>query len=135
MEHNNLPEELKGRTPTLRTVPMPADANVDGDIFGGWILSQMDLAAGLRANEYTRGRVVTVGIDAMSFHKPVFIGDEVGFYTEIVKVGRTSVTIKVESWSRRRANWDEHLKVTEGIFTFVAVDRERKPVEVAARRG
>jgi acyl-CoA thioesterase YciA len=115
-----LPESLKGRIPTLRTFAMPADSNANGDIFGGWLLSQMDLAGGAKAYEYAGGRVVTVGIDAMTFHKPVFIGDEVSVYTDVARVGNTSVTVKVESWARRRQT-REYLKVTEGLFTFVFI--------------
>ena len=129
-----LPEHISGRVPTLRTFAMPADSNANGDIFGGWLLSQMDLAGGARAYEFCSGRVVTVGIEAMTFHQPVFIGDEMSVYTDVVKVGRTSVTIKVESWARRRES-REYVKVTEGLFTFVHIDQNRKPAEIKNKQA
>ena len=103
---------------------MPADANPHGDIFGGWLLSQMDLAGGTAATRRARGRTATVAITAMTFHRPVFIGDEVTCYAEIIKVGTTSITVKVESWVRRGTG-EEHIAVTEGIFTYVAVGSDR----------
>jgi acyl-CoA thioesterase YciA len=112
--------------PALRAIAMPADANPFGDIFGGWLLSQMDLAGGTVATRRAKGRTATVAITAMSFHRPVFIGDEVTCYAEIVSIGRTSITVKLESWVRRGTG-EEKIKVTEGIFTYVAVDRERRP--------
>ncbi|MDE2165976.1 MAG: acyl-CoA thioesterase [Alphaproteobacteria bacterium] len=114
------------REPTLRTIAMPSDANIRGDIFGGWILAQMDLAGGSAAMRRARGRVATVGIASMSFHQPVFVGDEVSTYTEVEKVGRSSITIKIEVWARRFAA-EETVKVTEGVFTYVAIDADRKP--------
>jgi acyl-CoA thioesterase YciA len=105
---------------------MPADANPHGDVFGGWLLSQMDLAGGATARRRAKGRTATVAITAMTFHRPVFVGDEVTCYAQIVKVGRTSITVKVESWVRRGIG-DEHIAVTEGIFTYVAVDEDRRP--------
>ena len=115
--------------PALRAIAMPADANPRGDIFGGWLLSQMDLAGGTAATRRAKGRTVTVAITAMTFHRPVFIGDEVSCYAEIIKVGRTSITVKVESWVRRGIG-EEQIAVTEGIFTYVAVDEDRKPCPV-----
>ncbi len=112
--------------PTLRAIAMPADANPHGDIFGGWLLSQMDLAGGTAATRRAKGRTVTVAITAMTFHRPVFIGDEVTCYAEIIKVGKTSITVKVESWVRRGTG-EEQIEVTEGIFTYVAVDGDRRP--------
>ncbi len=108
---------------------MPADSNANGDIFGGWILSQMDLAGGATAYEFVGDRVVTVGIQAMTFYKPVYIGDEVSFYTEVTASGRTSVTIRIESWARRRQT-REYVKVTEGLFTFVHIDENRMPAPI-----
>jgi acyl-CoA thioesterase YciA len=131
-ESSGLPPELRDRIPTLRTFPMPADANANGDIFGGWILSQMDLSGGATAYDYCGGRVVTVGIEAMTFYKPVFIGDDVGFYTEVVRTGRTSVTVKIESWARRR-HTREYVKVTEGLFTFVHIDENRQPAVIGKK--
>jgi acyl-CoA thioesterase YciA len=115
--------------PALRAIAMPADANPHGDIFGGWLLSQMDLAGGMAATRRAKGRTVTVAITAMTFHRPVFIGDEVTCYAEIAKVGRTSITVKVESWVRRGIG-EEQIAVTEGIFTYVAVGDDRRPCPV-----
>jgi acyl-CoA thioesterase YciA len=112
--------------PALRTIAMPADANPAGDIFGGWVLSQMDLAGGVLAHRRAQGRAATVAVTGMTFHLPVFIGDEVSCYAEIVKTGRSSVTVKIESWARRNAT-DEQVKVTEGTFTYVAIGADRKP--------
>ena len=119
-----------GRIPTLRTYAMPADSNANGDIFGGWLLAQMDLAGGARAYEFAGGRVVTVGIEAMTFHQPVFIGDEVSVYTDIERVGRTSVTIRIASWARRRQT-REDVKVTEGLFTFGHIGDHRQPTPIS----
>lgn len=105
---------------------MPADANPTGDIFGGWILSQMDLAGGNFAGQRAKGRVATVAITAMTFHLPVYVGDEVSCYCSLEKVGTTSMAIKVEAWARR--GWTgEAVKVTEGIFTYVALGPDRRP--------
>jgi acyl-CoA thioesterase YciA len=114
------------RDPALRAIAMPADANPNGDIFGGWILSQMDLAGGTVAAQRAKGRVATVAITAMTFHLPVFVGDEVSSYCKIEKIGRSSMAIKVEAWARRR-DAEEPVKVTEGIFTYVAIGPDRKP--------
>jgi acyl-CoA thioesterase YciA len=114
------------REPALRSIAMPADANPSGDIFGGWILSQMDLAGGSFAAQRAKGRVATVAITAMTFHLPVFVGDEVSSYCAVEKIGRTSLAIKVEAWARRAAG-GETVKVTEGIFTYVAIGPDRKP--------
>ncbi|HEY7246016.1 MAG TPA: acyl-CoA thioesterase [Xanthobacteraceae bacterium] len=112
--------------PALRAIAMPADANPFGDIFGGWLLSQMDLAGGTVATRRAKGRTATIAITGMSFHRPVFIGDEVTCYAEIVRIGTSSITVKIESWARRRTG-DEHVPVTEGTFTYVAVDADRRP--------
>jgi acyl-CoA thioesterase YciA len=115
--------------PALRAIAMPADANPHGDLFGGWLLSQMDLAGSTVATRRAKGRVVTVAITAMTFHRPVFVGDEVSCYAEIIKTGTTSITVKIESWARR-GRGEERIEVTEGLFTYVAVDSERKPCPV-----
>ena len=112
-------------TLALRAVAMPAFANPHGDIFGGWLLSQMDLAGGTVATRRAKGRVVTVGVTAMSFHRPVFVGDEVTCHAEIVKIGRTSMTVRIKTFARRMRT-GEIIEVTEGLFTYVAVDAERK---------
>ena len=114
------------RDPAIRVVAMPADANAYGDIFGGWLLSLMDNGAGLTAARRAKGRAVTVAIDAMVFHQPVKVGDEVSVYAEIERVGRTSMTIAVEAWRRAR-HQEESIKVTEAKFTFVAVDGQGHP--------
>lgn len=110
----------------IRTLAMPADANASGDIFGGWVLSQMDIAGGITAAQRARGRVVTVAVDGMTFHLPVYVGDVLCVYTEIERIGRTSITIEMEAWAlRRRSN--EKVKVTEGRFIYVALDSNAKP--------
>ena len=124
-------ERLPHAEPALRAIAMPADANPHGDIFGGWLLSQMDLAGGTAATRRAKGRTATVAITPMTFHRPVFVGDEVTCYAEIIKVGRTSITVKVESWARRGIG-DEQVAVTEGIFTYVAVGDDRRPRPVPA---
>ena len=116
----------KLRDPALRTIAMPADANPAGDIFGGWLLSQMDMAGAIVAVRRARGRVATVAVASMTFHLPVFVGDEVSCYAEIVKTGRTSITVNVESWARRNMT-DEHVKVTQGTYTYVSIGPDRKP--------
>jgi acyl-CoA thioesterase YciA len=110
----------------VRALAMPADTNPQGDIFGGWILAQMDIAGGVVAFERAQGRVATVAIDAMTFHAPVFVGDVVSCHAEVVRVGRTSLTIQVESWARRQRTGTP-IRVTEGSFTYVAIDEDRKP--------
>jgi acyl-CoA thioesterase YciA len=112
--------------PVIRVSAMPADANAYGDIFGGWLMGLMDSGAGLVAARFSKGRAVTVAMDGMQFHAPVKIGDEVSVYAEMVKVGRTSMAIKVEAWRRAREQ-EERIKVTEAIFTFVAIDGAGPP--------
>jgi acyl-CoA thioesterase YciA len=112
--------------PVIRVTAMPADANAYGDIFGGWLMGLMDSGAGLVAARYSKGRAVTVAMDGMQFLAPVKIGDEVSVYGEMVKVGRTSMAIRVEAWRRAREQ-EERIKVTEAVFTFVAVDSAGKP--------
>ncbi len=116
---------------SLRTLAMPRDANPNGDIFGGWVLSQMDIAAGMSASQRARGRVATVAIDAMTFKLPVYVGDILCVYTDIERVGTSSMAIHVEAWVLRD-RMGERLKVTEGKFTFVAIDGQRKPRPVPA---
>lgn len=111
---------------TTRTLAMPGDTNPAGDIFGGWVLSQMDIAAGICASQRAQSRVVTVALDSMSFIRPVKVGDILGVYTNITGIGRTSMTIHVEAWVRRdRIGYRE--KVTEGKFKFVALDDNGEP--------
>jgi acyl-CoA thioesterase YciA len=112
--------------PHLRTVAMPRDTNPSGDIFGGWTVSQMDLAGGTFAAGVTSGRVATVSIKAMEFLRPVSVGDEVSCYCTLEKRGETSVTVRIETWAKARGA-DQGEKVTEGTFTFVAMDEHGKP--------
>lgn len=115
------------RDPQLRTIAMPADANAGGSVFGGWTLSQMDLACGNFASEYASGRVATIAIEAMRFLRPIAVGDEVSCYCSLDKTGETSIIVKVETWARGRGRGKTAEKVTEGIFTFVAIDEEGHP--------
>ncbi|GAA5541226.1 MULTISPECIES: acyl-CoA thioesterase [Brucella/Ochrobactrum group] len=114
---------------TLRVPAMPKDANSAFDIFGGWVMSQMDSASGIRAEERARGRVVTAAVREMSFAKPVKIGDVLCVYTEITKVGRTSITLRVEAWAQRASQQRMEL-VTHGEFVMVALDKDGKPSPV-----
>ena len=107
-------------TLTLQTVPMPADTNSGGDVFGGWVVSQMDIAAGTMAMDRAQGRCATVAIEALRFHAPVLVGDLFSVFTRITRTGRTSITMHVEAWVRRQRT-GERLMVTEGDFTFVAI--------------
>ncbi|MBS9718174.1 acyl-CoA thioester hydrolase YciA [Pseudohalocynthiibacter aestuariivivens] len=122
MSETELPEgEL-----TLRTLAMPADVNVNGDIFGGWVLSQMDIAGGIVAGKSAEGRVATVAIDAMKFIRPVKVGDVLCIYAQVERVGRTSLGIGIEAWVLRD-RIGEREKVTEAVFTFVAIDEQGRP--------
>jgi acyl-CoA thioesterase YciA len=121
----NGPIEPRGEL-VIRTLAMPADANPSGDIFGGWVLSQMDIAGGITAGQRAQGRVATVAVTAMTFHLPVFVGDVLCVYTEIEKVGRTSITVWIEAWALRR-RLDERARVTEGRFVFVAIGEDGRP--------
>lgn len=112
--------------PVIRTIAMPADTNPAGDIFGGWLMSQMDLAAGNIAARVARGRAATVAVEGMAFHNPVFVGDEVSLFGRLVSRGRSSMRIEVEAWRRSREG-EETCKVTEAVFTFVAIDDQRRP--------
>ena len=118
--------------PAIRTIAMPADTNANGDIFGGWLMAQMDLAGGSAAVRRARGRVATVAVDSMSFHRPVKVGDEVSLYARVAGVGRTSIRIFVEAWCRTATG--EPSKVTSATFVFVAIgpDGRPRPVDPAA---
>ncbi len=116
--------------PAIRVTTMPADANPYGDIFGGWLMSQMDMAAGLVASRHAHGRAVTIAVESMKFHAPVAVGDEVSVYADLVKVGRTSMTIDVAAWRRGR-HVEESCLVTQAQFVFVAIDADRKPRVIA----
>ncbi len=120
------PAELPASAPLIRVMAMPADANPNGDIFGVWLLAHMDLAGGNLAVQRARGRCATVAIDGMVFHEPVLVGDEVSVYGEIVATGRTSITTRIEAW-RRNLSSGEVRKVTQAIFTYVAIGEDRRP--------
>ena len=126
-----LPE---GKEPALRLVPMPADENQHGDIFGGWIMSQVDIAGSIAAVRLAKGRVATVAVNSFAFKQPVFVGDLVSFYAEVVRVGRTSITVNVEVFAQRRPEREIAVKVTEATLTYVAVDENRRPRVVSAQQ-
>ncbi|AWN53086.1 acyl-CoA thioesterase [Methylobacterium sp. 17Sr1-1] len=117
--------------PVIRTIAMPADTNPAGDIFGGWLMAQMDLAAGNVAARRARGRCATIAVEGMTFLQPVVVGDEVSLYAHIVSVGRSSIRIQIEAWRRARES-EETIKVTQALFTFVAIDENRRPRPVPA---
>ena len=127
----NLPDNEQ---PVLRIVPMPADTNAHGTIFGGWVMSQVDIAGSIPAWERAQGPVVTVAVNSFVFREPVFVGDLVSFYARVLKVGRTSITVDVEVYAQRnRSGSREAVKVTEAQLTYVAVDDHRKPRSVPVR--
>jgi acyl-CoA thioesterase YciA len=120
--------------PVIRTIAMPADTNPAGDIFGGWLMAQMDLAAGNVAARRARGRCATIAVEGMTFLHPVFVGDEVSLYARIVSVGRSSLKIRIEAWRRARES-EETTQVTQALFTFVAIDANRRPRPVPPDLG
>jgi len=122
-----------GKEPTLRVVPMPADSNSTGDIFGGWVMSQVDIAGSIPAIRRARGRVATVAVNSFVFRERVMVGDLVSFYAEIVKVGRTSITVSVEVYVQRNPEKEETVKVTEAMLTYVAVDKQGRPRVVSVQ--
>ena len=123
------------REPTLRVVPMPSDANYTGDIFGGWIMSQVDIAGSIPAIELAKGRVATVAVNSFVFKQPVMIGDLVSLYADVVKVGRTSITVSVEVYVQRNPEKVETVKVTEATLTYVAVDKQGRPRVVSGQQS
>ncbi|UHL66280.1 acyl-CoA thioesterase [Paralcaligenes sp. KSB-10] len=114
------------RHAVLRVVPMPADANMHGDVFGGWIMAQVDIAGSIPAARRAAGRVATIAVNAFTFKQPVFVGDLLSFYAEIIKVGTTSVTVAVEVYAERQRLQFEVVKVTEATLTYVATDEQRR---------
>lgn len=114
------------RHAVLRVMPQPADANIHGDVFGGWIMAQVDIAGSIPATRRAAGRVATVAVNSFTFKQPVFVGDLLSFYAEIIKVGTTSLTISVEVYAERQRLELEVVKVTEAILTYVATDDQRK---------
>jgi acyl-CoA thioesterase YciA len=115
------------RQPTIRIIPMPADTNANGTIFGGWVMAQVDLAGSVPASERAMGRVVTVAVNSFLFKEPVFVGDLVSFYARVTKTGRTSITVDVEVYAQRHRFGTEVVKVTEAVLTYVAIDENHKP--------
>ena len=124
---------LPDKQPAIRVAAMPADTNSAGTIFGGWIMSQVDIAGSIAALERARGRVVTVAVNSFEFHQPVFVGDLISCYAEVIEVGRTSITVKVEVYAQRNPGNPETIKVTEAELTYVALDENRKPRSVPPR--
>ena len=124
---------LLNKVPSIRAVAMPADTNPSGDIFGGWVLSQMDLAGSVLARQVTKKRVTTIAVDKMRFHKPIMIGDIVSFYTEVNKTGNTSITIDIVTIVNRKDDKlgeGQSIKVTEGKFVYVCINSNGKPVAI-----
>ena len=117
---------------TTRTLAMPADTNPSGDIFGGWVLAQMDIAGGIFAGQRAEGRVATIAVDAMKFIRPVYVGDVMCVYCELAREGRTSIAVNLEAWALR-GRLGDRVKVTEGLFTYVAIDQEGRPRPLPAR--
>ena len=122
---------LPDKEPALRVVPMPADVNQNGDIFGGWVMSQVDVAGSIPASRRARGRVATVAVNSFVFKQPVLIGDVVSFYAEIKRIGRTSITVEVEVYAQRNPDDVICVKVTEASLTYVAVGADRRPRTLA----
>lgn len=124
----SLPE---GKIPQLRVMPMPSDANVYGDVFGGWIMAQVDLAGSIPAVRRANGRVATIAVNSMVFKNPVFVGDLLSFYADIVKVGNTSITVNVEVFAERNRVQAETVKVTDATLTYVATGPDRTPRSIS----
>ena len=124
VEGNNI--GVPSGEPAIRVVAMPADTNPYGDIFGGWLLSQMDAAGGIVAARHSKGRAVTIAVDGMTFHRPVKVGDVLSVYADVVSTGRSSMKIDIAAWSRTR-DGEESFKVTHATFTFVAIGEDRRP--------
>ena len=124
------PPVLPVGAPVIRTIAMPADTNPEGDIFGGWLMSQMDLAGATLAFDLAKGRCATIAVSEITFINPVFVGDEVSLFAQVLLVGRTSIRVAVEAWRRRRDSSQSH-QVTKGVFVYVAIDGDRKPRPVA----
>ena len=128
-----MPSNLINKVPSIRAVAMPADTNPSGDICGGWVLSQMDLAGSVLARQITKNRVTTIAVDKMRFHKPIMIGDIVSFYTEVSKIGNTSITIDIVTMVNRKdekLGEDQAIIVTEGKFVYVSIDSKGKPIKI-----
>ncbi len=127
----NTPTRLpKDQQPTIRVLPMPADTNAAGDVFGGWLMSQVDIAGSIEAHRYTNTRVVTIAVQEFLFLNPVFIGDLISLYTEIMHVGNTSIRIKIDGYTQRQRGSEETHKVAEAQITYVAIDENRHPCPI-----
>lgn len=127
---NHLQTTLPSRVPTLRVMPMPSDANIHGDVFGGWIMSQVDIAGSIPAARRANGRVATIAVNSFLFKQPVFVGDLLSFYAEVTRVGNTSLTVSVEVYAERNQLQANTVKVTEATLTFVATGNDRKPRQI-----
>tara|TARA_Y100001960_G_C14769315_1_gene878918 strand:- start:553 stop:948 length:396 start_codon:yes stop_codon:yes gene_type:complete len=126
-------ERINQKSASIRAVAMPADTNPSGDIFGGWVLSQMDLAGGVLASQISKKRMTTVAVDKMRFHKPIMVGDIVSFYTEVSTIGKTSITIDIQTYVTRKnvlLKENQEIKVTEGKFVYVSIDNSGKPIPI-----
>ncbi|MFZ6800551.1 acyl-CoA thioesterase [Undibacterium sp. Di24W] len=121
---------LPNSMPTIRVMPMPSDANIHGDVFGGWIMAQVDIAGAVPAARRANGRVATIAVNSFLFKQPVFVGDLLSFYAEVVKVGNTSITVSVEVYAERNRLQADTVKVTEATLTYVATDGHRKPRQI-----
>ena len=120
-------DALPPKQPALRVMPMPADANQNGDIFGGWIMAQVDIAGGTLAGRLARGRIATVAVNSFLFKQPVQVGDLLSFYVDLVKIGNTSITVNVEVYAERGPSDLKVVKVTEATLTYVAIDADGRP--------
>ncbi|HHU94710.1 MAG TPA: acyl-CoA thioesterase [Alcaligenaceae bacterium] len=116
----------KDRDPVLRVIPMPGDANMYGDVFGGWIMAQVDVGGSVAASRRAHGRVATIAVNSFTFKQPVFVGDLLSVYADIIKTGTTSITVSVEVFAERKLLSDETVKVTEAVLTYVATDDQRR---------
>jgi acyl-CoA thioesterase YciA len=126
--------QLPEKDPTIRVIPMPADANQSGDIFGGWIMSQVDLAGAVAAMRMASGRVATVAVNSFVFKQPVLVGDIISLYADVLRVGRTSIAVSVEVYAQHRSDASTAVKVTEAVLTYVAVGEDRRPRVVSAQQ-
>ena len=120
----------QGKLPALRVMPMPADANQNGDIFGGWIMAQVDIAGGIAAGRLARGRITTVAVNSFQFKQPVLIGDVLSFYADVLRIGNTSITVDVQVFAERKPSDPKVVKVTEATLTYVAIDAAGRPRSV-----
>ena len=137
METSTSTSPPEDREPVIRIIPMPQDTNPNGDIFGGWLMSQVDLAGSIVAVQRVKGRMATVAVNSFVFKKPVFVGDLVSVYGKVSRIGTTSITVALEVWAERRMIGDytgEIVKVTEAEFTYVAIDDDRQPRPIPERR-